>query len=541
MAKKWLFTLCGLLIICGLPFVVREKGSSIYPQSDDRVVVLVAHNENIRYEVGRGFSEWYKKKTGRTVFIDWRYLGGVSEIIRYLDGVYTSAFRYYWENELNRQWTSETAQIFANRSADPSGWKTPAERDVCSIFYNSNVSSGIDIFFGGGVGEFERVANQGLLADTEFGAEHPELIREDVIPQHFAGSDLCDAKGRWYGSALCTFGIIYNSDALAAKGLNMADISQWEQLADPQLIGMIALADPTKSSALLKALEMVVQQQIMFTTKEQSDPNGNAQAIRAGWLRGLRIIQRISANTRYFADTPTKMILDVGTGNSAVGIIVDFMGKAQSAAENARCGYERLGFVIPQDGSATSSDPIGILRGAPNVAVAKKFLEYVLSEDGQKIFAFNAGAPGGPVMHTLHRPPINKRIYSPGFAAHRTGNDNPYISLAGFDFHPERTAPVYNALKWMVKFAFIIPHQELISAWRAIVAARAEGRIEDATAAQEIFDDFSDFEYDAINGTLTAVLSTADPAAALAAQREIVRRFQIQYSTAKRRAMGQLE
>ncbi|MDR0727622.1 MAG: ABC transporter substrate-binding protein [Puniceicoccales bacterium] len=518
---------------------MRKKGSAIDIKRDDTVVILVAHNENIRYELSHGFSEWYKMKTGRTVFVDWRYLGGISEIVRYLDSVYTGAFRYYWEKELNRPWTAEVAQIFASRSGDPSRWKTPMECNVCAAFYNSNVSSGIDIFFGGGISEFARMADQGILVDAKFGAEHPELLGDDVIPQHFAGSDLWDVAGRWYGSVLCTFGIIYNSDVLAMKGLDRTNVSQWEQLADPQLIGTVALADPTKSSALLKALEMIVQQQIMSALRGQSGSEAEARAIRMGWLRGLQIIQLISANTRYFADTPSKMILDVGMGNSAAGIIVDFMGKAQCAAENARCGYERLGFIIPQNGSATSPDPIGILRGASNATVAKYFLEYILGEAGQKIFAFNAGTPGGPVVHTLYRPPINKRIYAPEFAAYRTGDDNPYASLGGFDFHPERTAPVYNALKWIVKFAFIIPHQELIDAWRAIVTARAEGRVEDAMAAQEILGDFSNLEYDTINGTLAAVLNAADPAAALAVQRETVRRFQAQYVRAMLRASGQ--
>ncbi|MDR2341308.1 MAG: extracellular solute-binding protein [Puniceicoccales bacterium] len=538
MAKKWLFTLCGLLIICGLPFVVRKKGRAIDAQGDDTIVILVAHNENIRHELERGFSAWYKKRTGRAVFVDWRYLGGISEIVRYLDSVYTSAFRYHWEKELNRQWNSEIAQIFANRSNEPSDGKTATELEVCAAFYGSNVSSGIDIFFGGGVSEFVKMANRGILVDSGFLREHPEFFTQDVIPRYFAGSDLLDIGGRWFGSVLSAFGIIYNSDALAAKGLDQTDVFQWEQLAAPQLIGAITLADPTKSSALLKALEMIVQQQIMFALCGKSGPVAENAAIHAGWLRGLQIIQLISGNTRYFADTPSKMILDVGAGNSIVGIIVDFMGEAQCAAENARCGYERMGFVIPRNGSAISPDPIGILRGAPNMPVAKYFLEYIFSEDGQKVFAFNAGAPNGPMDHTLYRRPINKRIYAPEFAVYRTSSDDPYASLSEFDFHPEWTAPVYNALKWIVKFAFIIPHQELISAWKEIVAAKAEGRTDDAAAAQEILGDFSDFEYDVANKTLADVLSQANPAAALSAQRKIVRRFQAQYTRAMRRAMG---
>ena len=35
---------------------------------------------------------------------------------------------------------------------------------------------------------------------------------------------------------------------------------------------------------------------------------------------------------------------------------------------------------------SSNADPIAILKGAPNLPVAQKFLEFVLSEDGQKLW-----------------------------------------------------------------------------------------------------------------------------------------------------------
>jgi hypothetical protein len=69
-------------------------------EADDTVVVITPHNEAIRHEFALGFSDWYKARTGRTVFVDWRVIGGTSEIARYLEGEYVASFRNLWTARL---------------------------------------------------------------------------------------------------------------------------------------------------------------------------------------------------------------------------------------------------------------------------------------------------------------------------------------------------------------------------------------------------------------------------------------------------------
>ncbi|MDR1438248.1 MAG: extracellular solute-binding protein [Puniceicoccales bacterium] len=536
MIRKWI-VFFGLLLILGLPFWARKSGTAIDANTDDTIIVLTGHNEKIRFELGCAFRQWYREKTGRTIFIDWRYLGGISEMVRYLDSIYTSEFRYHWEKELNRQWTQEVNQIFVNRTADEARWQTPLHREIYEEFYNSNVSSGIDLFFGGGITDFISQADLGALVDTGFLREHGELFNEDTIPHYFAGSELWDREGHWFGQALSSFGILLNGDVLRAHGLERGDVMQWEPLTNPKLFGIVALTDPTKSSAILKAFEMIVQQQMMFALQNSAGEKNSmeeADCVKRGWMRGLEIIQLISANTRYYADGPSKMILDVASGNSGVGLIVDFMGRTQCAEERQRSGRDRLEFILPQNGSAISPDPIGILRGAPNLEAAKLFLEYVLCDEGQKILTFEPGTEGGPIRHALFRPPVNKHIYDEKYLPLRTFSTNPFRELMEFAYRPENTSGVYNALKWTIKFAFIIPHQELVRAWKAIITARDEGRHGDADLAQKVLGDFSEFEYDHINQTLAPILRNTDPVKALELQRKIVSRFQRQYNLARK-------
>ncbi|MDR0679145.1 MAG: ABC transporter substrate-binding protein [Puniceicoccales bacterium] len=548
-ATKKFFLAGTLAAIVALPFLVRERGRAINAATDDTVVILTGHNENLRFELGQGFQKWYKEQTGRTVFVDWRYLGGVSEIVRYLDSVYGNAFRLYWEKELGQPWNGAVQGAFVRRTADSSRWTDPVQREVCKAFYGSDIGSGIDIFFGGGVSEFVIQADRGTIVDCGFLREHPELFCESCIPPRVGDEPLWDGEGRWFGQCLSTLGILCNRAVLAARGLEDKDVGQWAQLTDPRLFGSVALADPTKSSALLKAYETIIQQQMLFRERElagsgqrfSSEKERKMQIVGEGWLRGLRTLQLIAANTRYFADAPTKMILDVASGNSAVGIIVDFLGEAQAAFDRSRCGWDRLHFFSPPNGTVVSPDPIAVLRGAPNREVAKLFLEYILGEEGQKIIVFRVGTPGGPIRNELFRPAVNRKVYDKAYAPYRTTGTDDQIQVlerSALTYRPEYTASVYSTLKWMIKFAFMVPHRELVEAWAAILSARTEGRSDDAERALRILEDFSGFAYDEINDVFAAVLQPTRPAAALEVQRRIAGHFRDQYLLAKRTAEG---
>jgi iron(III) transport system substrate-binding protein len=81
--KRFLI-IAALLTVVALPFALRTKHAT-YGPADDTVVIISPHNEAIRYEYGRGFAEWYRARTGRTVNIDWRVIGGTRKITRFLE------------------------------------------------------------------------------------------------------------------------------------------------------------------------------------------------------------------------------------------------------------------------------------------------------------------------------------------------------------------------------------------------------------------------------------------------------------------------
>ncbi len=95
-----------LVAIVALPFVLRPKRVAV-GQADDTLVIITPHNEAIRHEFSRGFAEWYRAKTGRSVAIDWRIVGGTSEIARFLEGEYVAAFENLWSRRMGKPWTAE--------------------------------------------------------------------------------------------------------------------------------------------------------------------------------------------------------------------------------------------------------------------------------------------------------------------------------------------------------------------------------------------------------------------------------------------------
>src|SRR3982750_4292068 len=94
-----------LLAILAAPFLLRGGERQTGWRSGDPVLVIVTpHNEAIRYEFERGFSQWHQAKYGAPVKIEWRAIGGTTEISRYLTSEFASAAKAWWTRLLHKDW-----------------------------------------------------------------------------------------------------------------------------------------------------------------------------------------------------------------------------------------------------------------------------------------------------------------------------------------------------------------------------------------------------------------------------------------------------
>jgi iron(III) transport system substrate-binding protein len=532
MAKRFLI-IFTLIAVVALPFVLRPKKTG-GERIDETLVLITPHNEALRHEFGVGFRKWHKEKTGKNVAIDWRVIGGTSEIARFLEGEYAAAFELYWTRKLGRRWSTEVQAAFQSSSLPATA--SAEAKEARQAFLDSEIGCGIDVFFGGGTYDFIKHAQAGRLIDSGMLAKHPEWFREEVIPYEFAGEQYWDRQGRWIGAVLSSYGILANLDALRRLGVEPP--KQWADLKNPRLLGEVALADPTKSGSIAKAFENVIQQQMqkrLLALTRASSPQTRekkemeAQAVSEGWVEGLRLMQLIGANARYFTDTSQKPPIDVAQGNAAAGMCIDFYGRQQEEAVVRRDGPGRLAYFSPEGGTVSSVDPIALLRGSKNRETAVAFIEYVMSMEGQKLWNLKPGTPGGPERFALRRLPVRRDFYADeGLEALRSDpHDTPFATTDPLVYRAAWTGGLFREMSFVIRVMCMDTHQELASAWRAIIAA---GMPADALAALQ---DLSMVDYTSSSGRIRAALSSKNKADEIRLAKELGEAFRRQYARAE--------
>lgn len=434
MKKYWnkKTAIIGLLFVIAVAPLLLRKGEVVSPSSaDETLVVMTPHNETIRREFSEAFASYWKNKTGKTVYIDWRTPGGTSEIRLVLDSEFDDA-----------------------------------EKRV-----GPEAGIGMDVFFGGGDYIFSKMAEKGRFVKLDVFEKNKAWFEgEEGIPQTHTGETFYDKEHLWVGVCLSRFGICYNKDSLKRIGAEVPE--SWDDLGDPRYYGHIALADPTKSGSVARAFEMLLQEKIHDELKRlkrepgETEADRRARASRIGWAKGLNLIQRISANARYFTDAATKIPQDVAQGDAAAGMCVDFYGRTYNEKLKDASGESRVEWISPESGSSTSVDPVAVFRGAPNPELAQAFVEFLLTKEGQLIWNKRPGTVDGPRHRALRRMPIRPDVYTAENLADFTDPEVlPYKDGGGFVYDPELTAPAFAALRMIIRAMCIDVHDEMKSAW----------------------------------------------------------------------------
>tara|TARA_B100001093_G_scaffold185833_1_gene178571 strand:- start:1274 stop:2950 length:1677 start_codon:yes stop_codon:yes gene_type:complete len=546
-------SIVGILLAVVLigPFALRpdsEQGGLNLSNNAERLVIITPHNESIQSEFARAFATHMKEKHERTAFIDWRQPGGTSEIAKFLQSEYASRFEQYWKKKTGLPFSSAARNGWTDGKLD-SEVENAIQRGFLSnlhlldsddneqislaaraLFLESDIGVGIDLFFGGGAYDFGKQAFLGNLVNCDtsgkFGpaalaTEKPGWFRDKAIPAKVSGEPFRDDAYRWVGTVLSAFGICYNKDVVERLGMPRGP-QKWEALADPRLRGQIALADPTKSGSTTKAFEMLIQERIqrLINEKGLTEP----EAVRKGWNESMQLIIKISANSRYFTDSAAKVPRDVAQGDAAAGMCIDFYGRTFNEIYLNDMGESHVHFVMPRAGSSISADPIGMMRGAPNPELAHRFVEFLLSLEGQKVWNFRPGTPGGPKRFALRRPPIRKDFYTPENRAHMSDPDVNLFELAeGFSYRDDWTGHLFASLRFVIKCACIDPHDELQEAWNHLISDNLPA---DGLAA---FENIEAISYNKVLNEIAPVLKTRNKVAEVELARTLSNSFRNQY------------
>ena len=466
----------GLLIL--LPALLREKPAieqTFKPSECDTIVIITPHAESIKHEFERGFQRYYQKKYNRAITIDWRSPGGTADIVRYINDRFEAAFRHYCE-EHDLPWNSAIAAGFRNYRIKPDkGADADEVARARAIFLESEVSIGIDVFFGGGTYDQSSQARKGYAVDAGIQKQHPDWFDPEVMPKRWSGEDIYDPQGGYYGVCLSTFGICYNPDRQQEIG---PAPRRWRDLAAPAYLNKLAVADPTKSGSINKCFEVIIQQCM-------AEAVASNRSVDAGWQDGFNLIRRLVGNARSITESAGKVTREVASGNAAAGMAIDFYALSEAQFADFQTGgkAQRIVYVPPEGGSSVSADPVQMLRGAPNRKQAECFIEFLLSEAGQQLWQYRTGTPGGPEKYTLRRPPVRRDLYSAKHQQYMADADyNPYTATGNFEYHGEWTGRYFNLIRVLIRTSMLDAADELQAAWRAIAAAGGECAVPEAVA-----------------------------------------------------------
>ncbi len=463
--KPLFFVLLFLACLLALPFLLapRQEAEKLLAGGDEceTLVIITAHNKSIRDEYQRAFALWYKQKYNKDIKLDFRNPGGTSDIIRCIADRYESEFRRRYEEHPEwGRWNEAIRTSFT----DDRACRTPEQKNARKRFLDSNVGIGIDIFAGGGVFNHEQTAARGYAVDARIAQEFPECLKH--IPPTFGGDRLYSPEGKYYGVVLSTFGILYNTRRLdEMKGFSPPQ--RWDELGDPRYFNTLSVADPTKSGSANKCYEIMIQQ----CMAKANDP-------AKGWYDGLALLKKIFANARSISESASQVVRDVASGEAAAGTAIDTYGISEMLWSKKVYGEPRCVYVTPEGGTAVSADPVQMLRGAPNPRAAKAFIAFLLSREGQLLHCLKPGTPGGPGKNGINRPPIRKDLYTPEVQKNFfISNYDPYASGADFVYRPRWTGRYYSLIRVLLRTIVLEPHQELKSAYAAIIRAGGPGKV----------------------------------------------------------------
>jgi iron(III) transport system substrate-binding protein len=227
--------------------------------------------------------------------------------------------------------------------------KAGSNSEVANALIEEQANPQADVFITTELFTVQSLAQQGIFQSyLPAGA--------DQLPAEFIGPD-----NLWTGLTRRARVIIYNADLVSEEELPTSIYD----LTDPKWKGQIAAAGSTNGSmqAQIAAMRQLVGEEETIT-----------------WLNGL--IQ----NEVTFFGGHTDVRKAVGAGEFKLGLVNHYYYHLQKAEGS------NVGIIFPDQGEGqigliTNATAAAVVNGAPHVTAAQAFLDFLVSEEGQKLFA----------------------------------------------------------------------------------------------------------------------------------------------------------
>jgi iron(III) transport system substrate-binding protein len=234
--------------------------------------------------------------------------------------------------------------------------------ELAATIAEEGESSPADVFFAQDPGSLGAVENEGLLAELP-----DELLSR--VPERFR-----DPEGHWIGTSGRARVLAYNTDALAETDVPDSVFD----LTDPKWKGRIGFP-PTNASF-----------QAFVTAMRLSEGDDRARE----WLDGIR------ANDPKLYENNIQTLEAVASGEIDVGLVNHYYLYLVKE-EQPDAPVENHFLADGDPGALVSAAGAAVLEGSDQAEEARRFVEFLLSDDGQRFYAEGAEEAEYPLVEGI--------------------------------------------------------------------------------------------------------------------------------------------
>jgi len=303
-----------------------------------------------------------------------------------------------------------------------------------------------DVFWASAPDAFEVLAKEKLL--EKYNGANPS------VPAKIGTYPINDPQGYYYGQALAGYGLMWNTRYLKANKL--PEPREWADLLKSEYFGHLAISSPSRSGTTHLTIETILQGE--------------------GWEKGWRQILQIAGNCAAITERSFGVPDGVNNGQYGIGLVIDFFGLSAKAS-----GFP-VEFVYP---SVTAIVPanIGLVAGARNAELGKRFIAFALSNEGQELL----------LDPKISRLPVLPDIYR------KAPKDypNPFTGRikAKVNFDSEVSESRYYLVSALFDQTVTFRHKDLVAATRAINDAATKIARKPNAQAQKLLEEARDLAY----------------------------------------------
>ncbi|PKP57176.1 ABC transporter substrate-binding protein [Candidatus Atribacteria bacterium HGW-Atribacteria-1] len=185
------------------------------------------------------------------------------------------------------------------------------------------------------------------LKELTVGETKGLLLRYESPKAKGIPTSLKDSEGYYYGARMINEVIAYNTNLVSDPPRT------WEDLLDPKWKDQVALADVSYSGAALVAMGALTEKY------------------------GIEYYQKLRENGTAVLQAHGGLTQSIAAGEYKVGMSLDYMIRQQKEAGSP------INLIYPEDGAIAIPSPIAIVATTEHPDAAKKFVDYILSVNGQ--------------------------------------------------------------------------------------------------------------------------------------------------------------